>query len=225
MAADLLPNVLSRLRQQAPGIVIDVVASDVLSDWRRREADIAIGHMQPDQPDLIGRWIREASASVYASRAWVAKSGHPRKPEEAARHGFVGSDRSGRDLGFPLQHGLPLETANVVCDAENTGSNWSLVRQGLGIGALMDDIARDTPDVVRVLNDVAPVRFPIWLVTHRELRTLRRIRMAFDMRAGSLGAEPQAVGAPGAGRALNPVSPPRGVVPLAKDSNTDPVAG
>ncbi len=200
VAAYLLPEVLLRLRQQAPGIVIDVVASDTLSDLRRREADIAIRHVRPDQPDLIGRWIREATASFYASKAWVDQHGHPRTPEEAARHGFVGSDRSGRYLEYLRQHGLPLETANFVCYAESTGSNWSLVRQGLGIGAMMDDIARQMPDVVRVLDEVPPVRFPIWLVTHRELRTARRIRLVFDMLADALGAEPQAASALDSGR-------------------------
>jgi len=58
---------------------------------------------------------------------------------------------------------------------------------------MMDDIARDMPDVVRVLDDVPPVRFPVWLVTHRELRTARRIRVVFDMLADALGAEPRAV--------------------------------
>jgi len=200
VAAYLLPAVLIRLRRQAPGIVIDVVASDALSDLRRREADIAIRHVRPDQPDLIGRWIREGSAGFYASKAWVAEHGHPRTPEEAARHGFVGSDRSGRYLEYLQQHGLPLNTSNFVCYAENTGSNWSLVRQGLGIGVMMDDIACDMPDMVRVLDDVAPVRFPIWLVTHRELRTARRIRVVFDLLADALGAEPQAASRLGAER-------------------------
>ncbi len=192
VAAYLLPRVLTRLRQQAPGIVIDVVTSDALSDLRRREADIAIRHVRPDQPDLIGRWIREASASFYASKAWVAEHGHPRTSAEAVRHGFVGGDRSGRYLEYLRQHGLPLAATNFVCYAENTLSNWSLVRHGLGIGPMMDEIARDMPDVVRVLDDVPPVRFPIWLVTHRELRTARRIRLVFDMLADALGAGPEA---------------------------------
>lgn len=191
VAAHLLPAVLHRLRQQAPGIVIDLVASDALSDLRRREADIAVRHVRPDQPDLIGRHIREASASFYASRAWVARHGHPRTAAQAAQHHFIGSDRSGRYLAYLRQHGLPLEPANFSCYAENTMANWALVRQGLGIGAMMDDIARGTPDLVRVLDEVPPVRFPIWLVTHRELRTARRIRLVFDLLAQAMGAEPE----------------------------------
>jgi hypothetical protein len=33
---------------------------------------------------------------------------------------------------------------------------------------------------------VPPIRFPIWLVTHRELRTARRIRVVFDALARML---------------------------------------
>lgn len=46
VAAYLLPGVLARLRQQAPGIVIEVVTSDALSDLQRREADIAVRHVR-----------------------------------------------------------------------------------------------------------------------------------------------------------------------------------
>ncbi|MDO9092851.1 MAG: LysR family transcriptional regulator [Rubrivivax sp.] len=191
VAAYLLPEVLKRLRQQAPGIVIDLVSSDALSDLRRREADIAVRHVRPDQPDLIGRWVREATASFYASRAWVQQHGHPRRAEEAAQHAFVGSDRSGRYLSYLRQHGLPINATNFACYAESSLTHWSLVRSGLGIGAMMDDIARGTPDLVRVLDEVPPVRFPIWLVTHRELRTARRIRLVFDLLAQAMGAEPE----------------------------------
>jgi DNA-binding transcriptional LysR family regulator len=190
VAGCLLPPVLSRFREQQPGIVIDLVASDALSDLRRREADIAVRHVRPDQPDLIGRLVREARANFYASKAWVRRHGHPRTADQAARHTFIGCDRSGRYLAYLRQHGLPLETTNFSCYAENTMAQWSLVRHGLGIAPMMDDIACTLPDVVRVLDDVPPVVFPIWLVTHRELRTARRIRLVFDMLADALSAQP-----------------------------------
>jgi hypothetical protein len=54
---------------------------------------------------------------------------------------------------------------------------------------LMDEIARETPGIVRVLDDVAPVRFPVWLVSHRELRTSRRIRVVFEALAEGLAVD------------------------------------
>lgn len=186
VAAWLLPPLVRRLREQEPGIAIEVISSNALSDLLRREADIAIRHVQPEQPELIARLVRGATASFYASEDWVRRHGHPRTAAEAATVPFVGADRSGRFLGYLQKHGLPVTEASFSSYAEHSVAHWALVQQGLGIGAMMDDVARSTPGIVRVLDEVPPVRFPIWLVSHRELRTARGIRVVFDALAQGL---------------------------------------
>ena len=186
VATTLLPPLVKKLHDQEPGIAIDVIPSNALSDLLRREADIAIRHVKPEQPELIARLIREATAYFYASQDWVNAHGHPRSAEDAARLSFVGSDRSGQYLGYLRTHGLPLSEANFSCYADHSVAHWALVRQGMGIGVMMEEIALATPGMVRVLDDLPPVRFPIWLVTHRELRTSKRIRMVFDVLAQGL---------------------------------------
>lgn len=186
MAAYFLAPLVRQLREQEPTIAVEVIATDTNSDLLRREADIAVRHVKPDQPDLIARFVREATAHFYASEDWVKVHGHPRRAEEAAHLPFVGADRSGHFLAFLRQQGLPLGEANFSCYADHSMAQWSLVRHGMGIGAMADEIARDTPGVVRVLDEVPPVRFPIWLVTHRELRTSRPIRVVFDALARGL---------------------------------------
>jgi DNA-binding transcriptional LysR family regulator len=188
VATYLLPPIVQRLRAQEPGIVVEVIASNAISDLLRREADIAIRHVQPGQPDLIARLVREAQAHFYASEEWVRTHGHPRNGEDAAQLPFVGSDRNGQYLGYLRQHGLNVTEENFSCYSDHTVAHWALVRQGMGIGAMVDQIARDTPGIVRVLDDVPPVRFPIWLVTHRELRTSRRIRVVFEALAEGLSS-------------------------------------
>ena len=186
VATHLLPPILQRLRAQEPGIAVEVIASNALSDLLRREADIAIRHVKPEQPDLIARLIREAQAYFYASEDWVQAHGHPRNAQEAARLPFVGSDRNGQYLAYLRQHGLNLSEDNFSCYSDHTVAHWALVCQGMGIGAMMTEIARKTPGMVRVLDDLPPVRFPIWLVSHRELRTSRRIRVVFEALAAGL---------------------------------------
>jgi len=185
-AAYFLAPLVRKLRETEPAITIEVIASDAISDLLRREADIAIRHVKPDQPDLIARLIREATANFYASEDWVREHGHPRRADEAATLPFVGADRSGHFLAYLRQQGLPLSEANFSCYADHSLAQWSLVRHGMGIGAMIDEIARDTPGIVQVLEEVPPVRFPIWLVTHRELRTSRSIRIVFDALAKGL---------------------------------------
>ena len=182
----LLSPIVRQLREQEPRITIEVISSDAVSDLLRREADIAIRHVKPEQPELIARLIRQAQANYYASEDWVKTHGHPRSAEEAAHLPFVGADRSGQFLAYLRQHGLPLTEANFSCYSDHTVAHWALVRQGMGIGAMLDKIAQETPGMVRVLDEVPPVIFPIWLVTHRELRTSRRIRLVFEALAQGL---------------------------------------
>ena len=186
VAAYLLPPLVRRLKEQEPGIAIEVIASNALSDLLRREADIAIRHVKPEQPELIARLVREATASFYAAEDWVRTHGHPRTAEEAATLPFVGADRTGQYLGYLQAHGLPVTEASFSSYAEHSVAHWALVQQGLGIGAMMEEIAQGTPGIVRVLDEVPPVRFPIWLVSHRELRTARRIRVVFEALAEGL---------------------------------------
>ena len=54
-----------------------------------------------------------------------------------------------------------------------------------------EQIAGRVNGVVRVLDEVAPVVFPIWLVSHRELRTSRCIRVVFEALARGLAAGTQ----------------------------------
>lgn len=186
MAAHVLPPLLRRLRETAPGVAIEVITTDTLSDLQRREADIAIRHVKPEQPDLIARLVREATAHFYASESWVKAHGHPRTAADASNAAFIGSDRGGHYLAMLQAQGLPLTEASFNCYANHSVTQWSLMREGLGIAPMMDEIARATPGVVRVLDDLPSFRFPIWLVTHRELRTSRRIRMVFDKLAQEL---------------------------------------
>lgn len=51
----LMPRIARRLRDLAPGITLEVVASNEIRDLRRREADIAIRNARPEEPDLIAK--------------------------------------------------------------------------------------------------------------------------------------------------------------------------
>ena len=78
LATYYLPSMLRKLREKAPGIVVDVVASDEVRDLIRREADIAIRHTQPMQPDLIARRVGTLQARIYAAKRLLDEVGMPR---------------------------------------------------------------------------------------------------------------------------------------------------
>ncbi len=183
----LLPPIIAKLRAIAPQVQIEMVVANEVSDLRRREADIAVRHVAPTEPDLIGKKLRDVTASFYASKDWVKQNGHPRKAEDANGPIFVGFERTERFMQYMHGLGLKVDAQSFPVMSAYTMACWALARQGLGITTMMDEIAAPAPDMMRVLDEVPSISFPIWLVTHRELRTSRRIRLVYDVLAEELG--------------------------------------
>lgn len=182
----LLPPVLRELRQRAPQLEIDIVATNNIQDLMRREADIAIRHVRPNQPDLIARLVQEARGYFYASTEYLDRKGRPKTLDDLKDHDFVNFGSTTEMLGFLHPLGFPITEKNFRIGSESGVVSWELVRQGFGIAAMDATVASKTPGVEKVLPDLAPVTFPVWLTTHRELHTSRRIRIVFDMLADYL---------------------------------------
>ena len=62
---------------------------------------------------------------------------------------------------------------------------WEMVKFGLGIG-VMDGLIGDREPLVRRAVPELGLKFPLWLVAHREVNTSRRIRLVFDLLAEEL---------------------------------------
>lgn len=183
MSSYSLPPLLRQLRDQAPKLEIEVVASNDLQDILRREADIAIRHVRPEQPELIARLVREDTGHYYAAQSYLDRRGTPATIADLATHDFISFGDTELLLGYLVPLGLPLTNSNFRLGSSNGVAAWEYVRQGFGIGVMADHVAVQFPEVVKVLPDEEPFTYPVWLATHRELHTSRRIRLVFDMLA------------------------------------------
>jgi len=181
-----LPDVLKRLREIAPGIEVEVVAANDVRDLQRREADIAIRHVRPDQPDLIARLLGETSGHLYAATTYLDAHGRPGSANDLADAAFIGIDDSERMLANLHALGLPVTQRNIRFTTGSGVVMWELIKQGLGIGLMVKDVAAVTPGVECVLPELETSSVPIWLTTHRELHTSRRIRLVFDLLAEAI---------------------------------------
>lgn len=189
-AAFLLPPMLARLRAAAPGISVNVVASNSLSDLLRREADIAIRHVEPQDGDLVVRRMPDMLARIYASRDLIARQGgHPRDAAALSAWPFIGFERSERFRLALNTEGLSLTQGSFPIVSENGVVAWHYVRTGLGVGVMVEAVARQAPEVECVLPDMPPFVVPVFLATHRELHTSRRIRIVFDLITGLLAGD------------------------------------
>ena len=181
MAVYQLPKALKKLRQMAPSLEVDVVASNDIQDIQRREADIAIRHVRPEQPELIARLATEQTASMYAARTYLDARGRPTDTNDLKNHDFISFGDPERMIEFLGQMGLHLSRSNFRLNSESGLVAWQMTKDGLGIAFMVDEVAMVSGEVERVLPDREPITFPIWLTTHKELHTSRRIRVVYDL--------------------------------------------
>jgi DNA-binding transcriptional LysR family regulator len=187
-AAYVLPPILARLRAEAPGISIEVMAVNSISDLIRREADIAIRHVRPEQDGLVARRCADTTAHIYASPAYLDRVGRPQVPGDLEKLEFAGSADSNEGFSAEMRkRGVTLGPANFQLATQSGVAAWEWVRAGICLSPMVDSVAVATGGVEVVLPQLEPIAVPVWLVTHRELHTSRRIRMVFDLLAESFG--------------------------------------
>ncbi len=187
VSAYLLPPVLKTLSRTAPGIRIDIVAANDIRDLQRREADIALRNAEPTQPDLIARRLRDTQANFYAMPEYFAAHGRPTNLAELQEAVWVGYGTAEQMVQALATFGMDMRPDRFRYTCENSVVVWEMIRAGLGVGILTEDMRARCPEAEQVLQDFPPVPVPLWLITHRELRTSRRIRVVFNALATALG--------------------------------------
>jgi len=186
MAATFLPQIVLDIRKRAPGLTVAVIATNDVSDLMRREADIAIRHMRPEEPELVARLVHEASGRFYGATSYLDKRGRPATRADLAAHDWVSLGDAKRMVDYMNALDVPVTPDAFKVGSENGIVAWELARAGLGICPMDDIVGGRTAGMEVVLKDDLQVTFPIWLVTHREVHTSPRIRLVFDILADAI---------------------------------------
>ncbi|MGB0631111.1 MAG: LysR substrate-binding domain-containing protein, partial [Alphaproteobacteria bacterium] len=121
--------------------------------------------------------------NFHAAPAYIDRHGRPETVDDLAESVFVATGDVTSYLKAIQPVGLPVTRANMKYVSDSGIVAWEMVKQGLGMCIMTHEVAALTPEVEQVLPDFPPLPVPIWLVTHRELRTSRRIRAVFDLLA------------------------------------------
>lgn len=181
-----LAPLLADLAAAQPELRVQLVPLPRSFSLSKREADIAITLERPTEGRLYARKLTDYSLSLYASRGYLAEVGPLESEDDLARCLFVTYVPDlvwspALDYGGPFagRAGQVLECASVV------GQMYALRRAGVGF--VHDYAAAHYPDLVRVLPK-ARLTLTYWIVTHADVRGLRRVTQVLDM----IGAEVEA---------------------------------
>ena len=172
-----LASHLPRLRASLQCIEFELIASHTLANLSRREADLLIREQVPDLSSIVVRRLGRVAYAVYG--------GHDLRVPNAAREML----RRLPWLGFDEEHDYMPGQSWVLALLEGRRpavrvNDWQvlqvIVRAGAGLAVLPCYLGDGDPALRRIGPILAEVAADQWLLVHRDLRDLPRVRAVMD---------------------------------------------
>lgn len=177
---EVLPPMLARLRARHPGLVLEVMAANSSADLTQQEADLALRMHPPSGEALVARKLGEVALGFFAHRDYLAARGVPAELADFASHDLIGPDRSASDRRL-AEAALPAAVlARIVLRTDSHPGQLAAARAALGIAVVQRPVGLADPNLRPVLPDLVLARLPLWLVAHRDLLAVPRVRACFD---------------------------------------------
>ena len=182
----LLPPLLAELQRAEPGIQVELVASNALSNLLRREADIAVRMVRPAQQSLVARKLGDVPIVAAAHRDYLARAGMPRSPADLLRHRLIGYDRDDTLLRGFAALGLPVARDAFALRTDSQVAYGRLLAAGAGIGFVARYNLTYWQGVEALLPMLNIPPLPCWLAVHREIRGNPLVRRVYDWLAEAI---------------------------------------
>ena len=173
LVTHLLVQHLARFRADYPDIRLSLSAQGQQVSLRRREADVAVRLVRPNEAGSVTRKIGKMAFGLYAHRSYA----HLASPE---RWQFIAFDQAYADM--PQQRWLFGIAGNrpVACELNHIGEHLIAVRAGVGVAGLPCFLGDGEDDLVCMRENVPSFTRDIWVVVHRDLRKTPAVRAVMD---------------------------------------------
>jgi DNA-binding transcriptional LysR family regulator len=186
IACFVLPPLLAQMRVSLPEVQVELVASNAVSNLLRREADIAVRMVPPEQANVIARRVGNVALRACAHQEYLRRRGVPRHLADLLVHELIGGDRNDEIRKGFASLGYSVEREQFAFRTDDLIAIWQAVRAGLGIGFVSEHLIRTDPAVIPLLPKLKIEPLPIWLAVHKQIRTSKRIRAVYDFLADAL---------------------------------------
>ncbi|WP_426152391.1 LysR family transcriptional regulator [Pseudomonas sp. DC3000-4b1] len=180
LAMDVVIPAMARLSLRHPELEVHLEGSTRLLSLSKRETDIAIRNVKPENPDLIGRRLTRWPVGLFASSAYLARRGEPEPGSGFAGHQLVIYAPYLQRPGGPTLAGEAIHNGELVAALSSSLFVRRCVELGMGLGELPVVLA-ERAGLVRLWPDrTASQGYDLWLVTHADLRHSARVRAVID---------------------------------------------
>ena len=188
IGVEVLPAIIAAMRVKHPSIAIELVLTNRSENLLQREADVAVRMVRPTQQGLVARKLGDVPVLLYAHKSYATRRGIPKTIADLARHDVIGYDAQPPITTGLGELGVAVTRESFSLRTDNDLAQLALLRAGAGIGGMQRQLAARERNIVPVLHNAIKLPLEMWLVMHEDLRTVRRVRLTFDVLAAGLAA-------------------------------------
>jgi DNA-binding transcriptional LysR family regulator len=173
-------GLLDAFHTRHPGMIVELLMEQRVLDLSKGEADIAIRGGTPGSGALVARKIAEVPWGIYASRAFVERHGYPAAPRDIERFTVVDLIDELENVPAVRWMRSHASQARITARCANVPSVHLAVKSGAGLAPLPTVYAAKDADLVNVLGSLPELNYPMFLVTHKDLRRRPRVNAFFE---------------------------------------------
>ena len=154
-------------------------------DLAHGEVELAIWQGAPQDRMLVVRRIADVPWGVFASRAYIEAHGRPAQPKAVAEHPVVEFAGPIKNHAAAVWMRSVAPRARIAARGNSVSEIMEAIRSGVGVGPLPIPHAKRESDLVMVLDSRPELNFPFYVVIHRDMQRVRRVRAFLDFLADS----------------------------------------
>ena len=172
--------------RRQPGLKVELVMTERLLSLSGGEADVAIRGGVPTDESLVGKKIANVPWGFYATRAYIDRNGRPKSAADLDNHTTVGfiEAMANHNVANWLRANAPR--ARICAEAGNIPSVFLAVKSGACLAPLPAPLGDGDDELSCVLGPIPELSYPMYLLTHRDLRRIPRISAFFEFCEGKL---------------------------------------
>ena len=141
------------------------------------EAHVAIrAGRKPSHPDNVVLPLMTMDSGLYGHQSYFDRFGPFNGMDDLSNHRFIGDTNESSNVPFRVWMKKSVPPENIVFVSNKSAVQRKAVHEGLGLGFLPKDQARQNPDLVEVMPSMRSWVTKFWITTHVDLHRTGKVQ-------------------------------------------------
>lgn len=187
LGLEILTPSLDNFYQRYPHIKLIIDVSSTAANLTHGDADVALRLFRPEHADLVVKYLGKMKMGLFVSEKYKENYGLPSGLKDLYQHRVIayGDQLSALpENKWLLEHSD--ESSRVLC-SDSTMVRLKATVSGVGISIQPEVLIQTNSDLLQIFEKTPLPPHKVWLVYHKDLRHMARIRAVVDFISVCIG--------------------------------------